>query len=353
MSAMRRTELPIPDFYDPANASKWEYSPDQQMLFERAGEWRKQHGVTASSSDRHKVHLVLVDVQKDFCFPEGSLFVGGRSGRGAVEDNDRIARFIYRNLGVITNITCTLDSHYPFQIFSPAFWIDETGHAPQANREVTLEDLREGRLRPNPAVADWLVGGDYEWLQRQVEFYCEQLERGGRYSLYLWPPHCIVGSEGHALVGVIHEARMFHSYVRVAPARIEIKGDTPLTEYYSAIEPEVRMSFDGKPLAQTNTDFLDILSDSDAVIIAGQAASHCVRSTTEDVLEHLGKVGAKKVYILEDCMSSVAVPDPNAPGCFIFDFTEQTEEAFRHFTDAGGHIVKSTTPIEEWPDFPL
>ncbi len=56
---------------------------------------------------QHNVHLLLIDVQKDFCFPEGSLYVAGRSGRGAIDDSRRIAEFVYRNLGAITDITTT------------------------------------------------------------------------------------------------------------------------------------------------------------------------------------------------------------------------------------------------------
>ena len=346
-------ELPVPDFYDPQNAGRWSYSPDQQAVFERAIEWRHRFDLRPSAEDRSRVHLVLIDMQKDFCLPEGTLFVGGRSGRGAIDDTDRTARFIYRNLGVISDITCTLDTHFPHQIFFPAFWLDENGVPPEANREVTAEDVRSGALRPNPALADWLADGNYDWLVRQCEYYCEELARKGKYRLYLWPPHVILGSDGHALVGTIHEARMFHAYARAAQSHIEVKGTEPLTEYYSVIAPEVMTDIDGRPLGKRNEDFLRILSESDAVVIAGQAASHCVRNTIADLLEHTEEALARKVYIMRDCMSSIVVPDPDRPGEFAFDFEPETEESLRRFVDAGMHVVESTTPVSEWPDFPL
>lgn len=346
------SELPVPAFYDAKRAAEWVYSPDQQALFERALEWRKRYDIRPSDTDEAKVHLVLIDLQKDFCMPEGALFVGGRSGRGAIEDSDRTARFVYRNLGRITDITCTMDTHFPYQIFFPSFWLDAAGEPPSAHREVTAEEIRSGALRPNPAMADWLAGGDYDWLVRQCIYYCEALAAEGRYRLYLWPPHVILGSAGHTLVGVIHEARLFHSYARVAQSHIEVKGTTPLTEYYSVIGPEVLADVDGRPLARRNEDFLRILAESDAVVVAGQAASHCVRSTIADLLEHTEPTLARKVYILRDCMSSVAVPDPERPGEFAFDFTDEAAAALRRFADAGMHVVESTTPIEEWTDFP-
>ena len=55
---------------------------------------------------------------------------------------------------------------------------------------------------------------------------------------------------------------------------------------------------------------------------------------------------AKKVYLLEDCTSPVVVPG-------IIDFTQPANEAFEKFAAAGMHIVKSTTSMENWPDFKL
>ena len=342
-------ELPVPDFYDADNAGRWDYRPDEHAVFERAVAWRDEHGLRPAAEDRLRVHLLLIDLQKDFCFPEGTLYVAGRSGRGAIEDNDRIARFIYRNLGVISAITCTLDTHFPYQIFSPAFWLDADGNPPPANRQIIAEQIRAGEVRPNPALAATLADGDYDWLLKQVIHYCEQLEKQGKYRLYLWPPHCLLGSEGHALAGVIQEARLFHSYARTAPAEVEIKGQTPLTEYYSVLGPEVTTRWDGGTIAEKNTRFVEKLIENDVIIIAGQAASHCVKSTIEDLLDHIDPALVRKVYILRDCMSAVTVPDPARPGEFLFDFTPHAEEALARFADAGMHVVESTTPILEWP----
>jgi nicotinamidase-related amidase len=342
--------LRIPDFYDPANAARWAYRPDETRLFAEAAAWRKRHGIAPAHADRRRVHLLLIDVQKDFCFPEGALYVGGRSGRGAVEDSDRIARFIYANLGAITEVTCTADTHVPYQIFFPAFWVDERGEPPAAHREVTAADVRSGALRPNPDVAAWLAGGDEAWLRAQAEYYCAQLEAAGKYTLYLWPPHCLLGGDGHALVGVVEEARLFHAWARGARSAVEAKGSNPLTENYSALSPEVRTRHDGgPPIAERAEALMDSLLAADALIVAGQAASHCVKSTVEDLLTEIqgrDPALARKVYLLEDCMSSVAVADPAAPGRFLFDFTPHAEAALRRFAAAGMHVVRSTAPLE-------
>ena len=178
------TALPLPPHHDPTNATRWGYAPDQLRLFEQAHEWRRRHDLRPAGGDARSIHLLLIDVQKDFCFPEGTLFVAGRAGDGAIADNQRIAAFIYRNLGALTQITTTMDTHFAHQIFFPSFWVDHAGAPLSAHREITTAQIRSGDARPNPAVAAWLCNGNYGWLRRQVEHYCQELERAGKYTLY-------------------------------------------------------------------------------------------------------------------------------------------------------------------------
>jgi nicotinamidase-related amidase len=278
-----------------------------------------------------------------------------------MDDSRRIAEFIYRNAGRITDLTVTLDTHFAYQIFFPWFFVDEHDRALAPHTMVRLDgdalvnvdpagNLLHRPVRPNPAVAGWLCGGDYTWLCRQVAFYCAELAGSGRYTLYLWPPHCLLGSEGHGLVGTIHEARMFHAFLRGAQSWAEIKGNHPLTENYSVLGPEVLMGWDGRPLVAKNTAFLEVLLKADAVVVAGQAASHCVKSTLDDLLGEVLAQNpdlAQKVYLLTDGMSSVVVPD--GKGGIAADFTPQAEAAQQRFAEAGMRLVRSTDPIESWP----
>lgn len=346
--------LPIPSHFNPDNAASWSYDPDLSSLYDLARTWRQKHNLEPAGASEFDMHLLLVDEQKDFCLPEGTLYVGGRSGRGAIDDSRRTAEFIYRNLGTIKNITTTMDSHFAFQVFTPSFWVTGQGRPVAPYREISSTDVQSGQVRPNPAIAWWLSGGDYDWLREYVLHYTRELERTGKYSLYIWPPHCVVGSAGHALVGIIQEARMFHSFARDTQSWVELKGDNPLTEHYSVLRPEVLKSHDGVVLAEKNEELLKKLLSADAIVIAGQAASHCVKNTLEDLLaEMLARDPALtgKVYVLSDCMSAVAVPDGR--GGFVVDFTEETERALQRFAARGVHVVKSTDPIEKWPEIGL
>ena len=346
--------LPLPPVFDPRHAADYGYRPDAAAIASLAAGWRAQHRLRASATDETRIHLLLIDVQKDFCFPEGTLYVAGRSGTGAIDDSRRIAELIYRNLGAITEITTTLDTHLAFQIFFPSFWLERSDAPPPAHRVVTSDQIAAGEIRPNPAVAKWLCGGNYTWLCKQVLHYTRELERAGKYQLYLWPLHCLLGSDGHALAGILHEARLFHAFARTAQSTVEVKGGNPLTENYSVLRPEVLSRFDGAALAQRNAGFVQTLLAADAVVIAGQAASHCVKSTIDDLLGEIAAHDprlASKVYLVTDCMS--AVTDPDGKGGFAADFTDQADAALQRFADAGMHLVTSTTPIASWPGLRL
>ena len=143
------------------------------------------------------------------------------------------------------------------------------------------------------------------------------------------------------MVSSIEEALFFHSIARNTQYDIEIKGDKPFTENYSAIGPEVLTGPMGETWGTHNTKFIEQLQQYDRLIIAGQAKSHCVAWTVQDLLNDIKDVNpelAKKVYLLEDCSSPVVVPD-------VVDHTDAANEAYERFAKAGMHVIQSTDNI--------
>ena len=333
------TELPVPEHFDSAKVGEIWRVPYQQRAAE-ARDWTSRHGLPPATQDRMRIALLLVDVQNTFCLPESELPVAG-----AVDDNVRLCEFIYRNLRTITAIHVTLDTHTAMQIFHPVFWVSEAGEHPEPATVISLEDVEAGRWKVNSAVAESVCDGDIAGLQAHVLHYARRLSEGGRYPLIIWPYHAMLGGVGHALVASVEEACFFHNVARNSQTGFEIKGGNPLTENYSVLRPEVLDGPDGTLIAQKNTRFLETLLEFDVVIITGQAKSHCVTWTVNDLLNEIDARDpaiADKVYLLEDCTSPVIIPE-------IVDFTEQANGAFRRFAGAGMHVVRSTDPIGRWP----
>ncbi|MCU0547822.1 MAG: isochorismatase [Leptolyngbya sp. Prado105] len=331
---------PIPAFFDRAAVSSVWRVPYQQRATD-AEAWAKEHQIKPASEDSRRICLLAIDVQNTFCLPDFELFVGGRSGQGAVEDNIRLCEFIYRNLGVISEIAPTMDTHTAMQIFHPIFWVNEAGEHPiPAATLIQFEDVQQGIWRVNPAVAASLQASE-DTLNNHALHYTKQLTDEGKYPLTVWPYHSMLGGIGHALVSAVEEAMFFHCIVRSSQTHFEIKGNHPLTENYSALRPEVLTSVGGELLAQKNSRLIEKLLKFDAVIIAGQAKSHCVAWTIDDLLTEIQAYDsslAQKVYLLEDCTSAVVVPG-------VVDYTEQAEQAYERFAAAGMKIVKSTDAI--------
>ena len=126
---------------------------------ERAGEaeaWAVQHGIGPAAEDAFRICLLAVDIQNTFCVPGFELFVAGRSGTGAVDDNRRLCEFVYRNLDSITQVVPTLDTHRAMQIFHAVFLVDEEGKHPTPYTLVSADDVESGRWRLNPALSESL-----------------------------------------------------------------------------------------------------------------------------------------------------------------------------------------------------
>jgi len=334
-------ELPIPSFFDPEKVRDvWQVPyPDRAA---QAEQWAKQYELSPASQDDTRIGLLLVDVQNTFCLPGFELYVGGRSGKGAIEDNIRLCQFIYRNLHRITHIIATMDTHVAMQIFHPVFWINDKGeHPTPANTIISPQDIENGVWQVNPAVVPNFPDWDYESLQAYALHYARHLDSTGKYPLMIWPYHGKLGSIGHALVSSIEEALFFHSIARNSQTQYEIKGNNPLTENYSVLRPEVTQDHHGNAIAQENRALIDQLLSLDQLLIAGQAKSHCVAWTVDDLLSEIQQQDpnlAQNLYLLEDCTSPVVVPGQ-------LDFTEQADQAFASFEQAGMKLVKSTEPI--------
>jgi nicotinamidase-related amidase len=344
---MRSEQLPLPPHYDSQKVGEvWRVLYQERA--DQAEHWARQYTIPPAAQDRFKICLLPVDVQNTFCIPGFELYVGGRSGTGAVDDNRRLTEFIYRNLAMITEICPTLDTHQAIQIFHSIFLVNRKGDHPAPFTLVSEDDIEKEVWKFNPTLSSSL-GTTPEDAHCYLLHYTRKLREAGRYNLTIWPYHAMLGGIGYALVSSVEEAVFFHTVARRQQAPFEIKGNHPLTENYSVLGPEVLKDTEGTPIARKNDRLIERLLQFDAVVIAGQAKSHCVAWTIDDLLRDISIRNnklAEKVYLLEDCTSPVVVPG-------VIDYTDEADAAFRRFAEAGMHVVRSRDPIVSWPGIRL
>lgn len=235
-----------------------------------------------------RAHLVAIDPQNDFCNPNGSLYVKGAEG-----DMDRLAAFAEKAIGKLADIHVTLDSHRIIDISHPTWWRDSAGNHPAPFTMVAVADLEAGKWTTSQPSA----------YKRSLA-YLKALASGGRYPHVIWPPHCLIGDEGHAiwpaLSGVLHEWER----KRYAQTDFVTKGSNPWTEHFSAVRAEVPDPED--PSTQINTGLIKTLEEADVIFLAGEALSHCMANSVRDIAAAFGDPAyVKKLVLLTDASSSV------------------------------------------------
>lgn len=248
-------------------------------------------------SNQKKVHLLCIDPQRDFCddpttHPDtGALYV-----QGADQDMIRLAAMVDRLGGSLHDIHITLDSHQQFHIAHPLFWRDQNGQPPPPFTLISHQDVLDGVWSPiKPSLRDWVL------------LYTESLAKNSRYVLCIWPPHCIIGSEGHAIQKDFNDAINRWAVNEIGLISFVTKGSNCLTEHYSAVQADVPR--DDDETTQLNEDVINAMAVADIILIAGEALDFCVANTIRDIAAKFGVDNVKKFILLEDACSCV-----NAPG---------------------------------------
>ena len=242
----------------------------------------------------HRTHLLIIDPQNDFCdlplavsHPPPALPVAGANA-----DMQRLAAFIRAHSAALTDITITLDSHHRLDIAHPTFWQQADGGAVTPFTTITAADVHAGQYLPRQPLA----------LGRTLA-YLDALEARGRYTLMVWPVHCEIGTWGHNVHADVRAAYNGWEDQQGRNTTKLFKGSNPWTEHYSAVMAEVP---DPQDVAtQLNHTLMAAMDQADVLLIAGEASSHCVRATTEDIVAHLSRQKLQRIVLLTDCMSPV------------------------------------------------
>jgi len=308
----------FPKFYDRTLADKI-YLPRYKEIAEEAQ--------PIAHSSNEKTTLFVIDAQIGFCMPGASLYV-----KNAENDIANICEFILKNVGKLSHLTFSLDTHYAHQIFYPCYWVNDKGEKPAPYTIISYEDVESGVWRTLQ-----------ESYSNFAKSYLKQLEEKGKYKLCIWDYHTMLGGIDHSLSPLLSETAFYHCLVKDNQTHFLLKGEHPLSEHYSVIQPEIRAVYDNDKRLNIGQSrklyFKEMLNSYDKIFIAGEASSHCVKATIEDLYKITKESNdnlISKIYILEDCMS----PIPSIPG--VIDFSSIAQEALDGFEKAGMHVIKST-----------
>lgn len=234
--------------------------------------------------------LLVIDPQNDFLDIAGAAL----PVPGANADMQRLADWLRAHLSQVQSITVTLDSHASIGIERTSFWLDAHGQAVAPFSLVTAADVLAGRYTPRHAAQ-----------QAEALAYLQALEAGGQRQLVVWPVHCVVGTWGHNIHSGLAEAiAAWEMHTGRVCDKVQ-KGQHPLTEQYSAFRAEVPRADDAR--TQLNHGLLQRLAAQDhTLLVAGEALSHCVAASVDDMLAHLPPARLAQTVLLSDCMSPVA-----------------------------------------------
>jgi nicotinamidase-related amidase len=264
-----------------------------------------------------KIHLLVIDPQNDFMDTPGATL----PVTGAMADMARLAGFVDRVGTKLDKIHVTMDSHHLVDIAHPAFWRGIDGTSPAPLTIISAEAIADGTWTPRlPSLRDYALG------------YAKALAAAGKYQLMVWPPHCLIGSWGHNLEPTLAAALDRWSQRRVRNVDFVTKGTNVLTEHYGALLAEVPIATD--PSTQLNGRFLTMLKEADMIVVAGEASSHCVKATIEQVADNIGDEHLSKFYLLTDCMSPVPAVKAG-DGTIVVDFPAIADQFLKNMAARG------------------
>jgi nicotinamidase-related amidase len=246
---------------------------------------RAQNGTSGEMTDAAEVTLLIIDPQNDF-HPGGTLAIPT-----ADSDAERVAAFIRKHARQIDRVVITLDSHQRIHIAHGIFWVNDAGEHPPAFTLISSDDIARGTWRASDA-----------GKQTAAEAYARKLEEGNRFTLCIWPEHCIIGSPGHNVRPVLLAAVNEWAESRMREVVFVWKGQNCLTEMYSALRAEVPVPSDERTLL--NAALLRTLQGSGRIVVCGQALSHCVNFTVRDLVASYAD-GLDRISILRDGTSAV------------------------------------------------
>ncbi|CAL1700450.1 unnamed protein product [Somion occarium] len=178
------------------------------------------------SKEYERAALLVVDVQEDFCPPNGSL---------AIPEGRDIIPVINELLALPFALKIATKDHHP------------PGHISFASSHPGKHPFVSYTTIVNPA------------------------NPNEKYETRLWPDHCIIGTPGNELLPELDLSKV---------DKVVVKGCDPRVEMYSAFRSPLR----DPPLKEAISELADLLRENNItrVFVVGLAGDYCVKYTAID-----------------------------------------------------------------------
>lgn len=187
---------------------------------------------------------------------------------------NRVAQLVSKIGNKLEDIHVTLDSHRVVDVGHPVYWKGKDGTHPLPFTMITATDIENGTWTPtNPA-----------WYNDQLQS-AKKRETEGKKPNMVWPPHCLIGTWGHNVQIELMDALMHWETENFANVNYKTKGSYPHREHYGGMEaedPDPR-----EPSTSLDMRFIAMLSEADMILFTGEALSHCVMSTLNQVADNI------------------------------------------------------------------
>ena len=363
---------------------------------------RREKMMRGGDEDRPQKILLIIDPQNDFMdiemtqkkrVPKYTTTAFDQTGESeglpvpnAKNDMDKLADFLKKNPTFFDEIHVSLDSHTASHIGHRGFWSPDTDIRPlqtflvndnDPNYNIYIGDALGKKIEPEKKAKTY-----NDSLQLWAYHYILLMQRKtGKPPPCLWAKHCIRGGEGWKVYGPLGEVLGSEKYED--KVFYHEKGTNNLVEMYSIFSSEVKYDDVIKAVTSlgttesnqtlktallhhsqinlipenkelnvvnsvpnTNTDFNQELADrlygvnknNNHIYICGEAKSHCVKTSIEDLLKNISEKNIKlvesgeglQIHAITDMMSGI-------PG-----FEGPTEDAFAAMKVEGVQMVVST-----------
>ncbi len=296
-------------------------SDDDQSLKQDNDGKKHKHKHKHKGAKTHKkksIVLFICDPQCDY-LADGSIPIPN-----ARTDSARLGDMINAHHADIHEIFVSLNSRHKTHISNPISWVNLDGSTPQPFITILKSDVEKGIYRARMPT-----------LQESFLEYVTSLELAEREPLILWPDHCLVGTEGHAVIPQVNEALQDWAGRNMYTVEYILKASSCATEMYSAISAEVPQASD--PSTSLDTGIVERLMSADRVLICGISLSHAVKHTVKDLLKLWKENLRSNIYLVKDCCSTL-------PG-----FEGKADDFIREMLQSGVTVVNASDAFA-WPE---